>query len=103
MCIDPGAGSLESQACGSNGSRVSVRPASVGSGIVGSAGVVVVVVGATVAGGVVVDVDGSDHTVNSRATIAAPPALIQEVLAVVRRALVPRGTETGRARGPARF
>lgn len=40
------------------------------------------------AGAAVVDVDGSDHTVESRATIAAPPALVREVLAVVQGATV---------------
>lgn len=41
------------------------------------------------AGVVVVDSDGTDHTVDSHATIAAPPDLLPEVLAVVQA--VPQG------------
>jgi myo-inositol-1(or 4)-monophosphatase len=38
------------------------------------------------AGAAVVDVDGTPHTLNSTATIAAPPRLLDEVLAIVRPA-----------------
>jgi myo-inositol-1(or 4)-monophosphatase len=48
-----------------------------------SAGVVI----AREAGAKVVDVDGSEHTFDSQATIAAAPGLLEEVLAAVKAAL----------------
>jgi myo-inositol-1(or 4)-monophosphatase len=44
-----------------------------------TAGVVI----AREAGARVVDIDGSDHDLHSTATLAAPPSLIDEVVALV--------------------
>ncbi|WP_322751363.1 MULTISPECIES: inositol monophosphatase family protein [unclassified Frankia] len=41
------------------------------------------------AGAKVVDIDGSDHTSDSKATIAATPDLLDEVLTLVRDATEP--------------
>jgi myo-inositol-1(or 4)-monophosphatase len=52
------------------------------------------------AGATVTDIDGSDHDLSSTATLAAPPALISEVLALVRRSAAWSSTSTAIPRRP---